>query len=62
MNIRLRPYTASFEDPVLTSIRAAPVSQVCLSSCFITQGVKIKRGFRLVTEAIKFISSSVTIG
>jgi len=62
MHIRPRCYTASFEDPILTSIRVVPLSQVCLFSCFETQRVKIKRRFRLVTEAIKFISSSVTIG
>jgi hypothetical protein len=62
MHILPRSYAASFEDPILTSIRALPVSQVCLSSCFVTQRVKIRRRFRLVTEVIKFTPSSVTIG
>ena len=62
MHILPRCYAASFEDPILTSIRAVPLSQVCLSSCCITQRVKIKRRFRPVTEAIKSISSSVTVG
>jgi hypothetical protein len=43
LHVRPRSYTASFEDPILSSTGAVPVSQVCLSSYCTTQRVKINR-------------------